>query len=335
MKVRSIPHLVGRLCATVIAAAGGFHLSAAATEAADNYPEREIRLIMPMPPAGPTDQLGRLVAEHLGRQLGKPVVVDNRPGAGGAVGAAAAAQSPADGYTLLFGNSAALAGSPALYKQLNYDPIKSFKAISRISTGHMVIVVGSKVPAKSLSELLQLAKADPGKLNYGSAGNGSPLHIGGEMLKVNSGVDITHIPYKGGGPALTALLAGDVQVGIDLLPPLLPHLEAGTIRALAVAGPERLAMIPDVPTAAEAGIPGVELNLFTTLVAPAGIPEPVAEKLNAAMRAVLETPEFKAAAERQSFVLADPGTLEEAQDFIRDQVKQWAHSVEIAKARID
>ncbi|MCK9506843.1 MAG: tripartite tricarboxylate transporter substrate binding protein [Pigmentiphaga sp.] len=309
--------------------------AAVASSAFDTYPEREITLIMPMPPAGPTDQLGRLLADHLGRQLGKQVIVANRPGAGGAVGATAAAQSPADGYTLLFGNSAALAGSPAIYKNLAYDPVKSFKPISPISTGHMVIVVGASSPIHSLSDLVRLSKDKPGTLNYGSAGNGSPLHIGGELLKMRSGADLTHIPYKGGAPALLGLLSGDVQIGIDLLPPLLPHLETGKIRALAVAGPDRLPMIPDVPTAAEAGIPGVELNLFTALVAPAGLPEPIAKKLNDAVKKIFNTPEFKEVADRNSFFLAETGSLEEAERFIQEQVAQWAESVEIANARVD
>lgn len=312
-----------------------FLATAALAQGLQGYPEKELRLVMPFPPGGPTDALGRQIAQHLGEALGRTVVVDNRPGAGGTLGAAAAAQAPADGYTFLYGNSAALAAAPALYAKLPYDPLKSFTAISTVSTGYLVVVVSKDVPARNLKELLALARAKPGTLNYGSAGNGSPMHIAGELMKSIAGVEIAHVPYKGGGPALTGLLGGDVQIGIDLLPTLLQHIQSGRLRALAVLGPTRLPAIPDVPTAAESGVAGLELNLFTALVAPAGIPRGIAERVNAEMQKILARDDLREELAKQSFSLAEKNDLQQAGVFLREQVAQWSHSAKISNARVD
>jgi tripartite-type tricarboxylate transporter receptor subunit TctC len=302
---------------------------------AQGYPEREIRLVVPFPPGGPTDALGRQIAQYLGKGLGRPVVVDNRPGAGGTIAGAITAQAPADGYTLMFGNSAALATAPHLYPRLPYEPLKSFTAISTVSTGYLVIAVGKDVAVRDLSELIALAKAKPGALNYGSAGNGSPSHISGELLKGITGAQITHVPYKGGGPALSALLSGEVQIGIDLLPTLLPHIKSGRLRALAVAGPTRLPAIPYILTAAESGVPGFEMNLFTSLVAPAGIPRSIAERINVEMQKVLSKENLNEDMAKQSFTLAEKNNLQQANEFLREQVSQWAHFTKISNARVD
>lgn len=336
--IHSMVHSLKRLVpavAAVILAVSAVVLPATSFSQVEGYPEREIRMIVPMPPGGPTDALARQIAQYLGEGLGRPVIVDNKPGAGGTLAGALAAQAPADGYTFLFGNSAVLTAGPALYPKLKYDPLKSFTSISTISTGYMVLVVRKDVPARNLTELVALAKAEPNSLNYGSAGNGSPLHIGGELFKAITGAQIVHIPYKGSGPALFGLLSGQVQVFIDLPPTLLPHIQSGELRPLAVAGPTRLPAIPDVPTAAESGVQGFEMNLFTSLVAPAGIPQPIAERVNAEMQKILVRADLREQLARQSFILAERNTLQQADAFLHEQVKQWAHFVDISKARID
>lgn len=305
------------------------------TVSGQTYPEKEIRLVMPFPPGGPTDALGRQLAQSLSDELGRPVVVDNRPGAGGTIAAAAVAKAPADGYTLMFGNSAALAAGPAIYAKLPYDPATSFTPISTVSTGYLVIVVGRDVPARNLRELVALSKTKPGTLNYGSAGNGSPMHVLAELFKSTTGAQMAHVPYKGGGPALAGLLAGDVQVGIDLLPTLLQHIQSGRLRAIAVAGPARLPAIPDIPTTIESGFPGHELNLFTSLVAPAGLPLPIAQRLNAEVQKVLANEAVKQDMAKQSFTLAPKNDLQQANVFLREQVAEWARVTKISKATVD
>ncbi len=207
---------------------------------AQSYPSKPIHLIVPFPPGGPTDIVGRLVAQKISEGIGQPVVVENRPGAGGTVGSSAAAKAAPDGYTLLYGSTSTLAIAPSLYRNIPYDPRKAFAPVSLVSSGPILITVNEKVPARTLKEFIDLAKKQPGKLSYSSGGNGTPPHLAGELFKAIAGVDLLHVPYKGGGPAINDLAGGQVQAVFEGQVALMPHLQAGRARALAITGPKRL-----------------------------------------------------------------------------------------------
>jgi len=265
------------------AAAVGFPRMAAA----ENYPSRPMLLVVPFASGGGTDGTARVLAAALSSELGQPMVVENRPAAGGVLSAAQVAAARPDGYTLLWGNTTTLGISPHLYRNVAYDPVESFQQISRAATGPLVLIVNQAVQAKSISELISLAASRPGELNFGSAGNGTVNHLCTEYLKSKTGMKIVHVPYKGNGPAMVDLVAGRIQMMFGGMGQLVPHIKAGKVRALAIASAKRHPLLPELPTFAEAGIPDFEILEFFGLVAPSGIPQNVLERLSEAFRKVI------------------------------------------------
>ena len=306
---------------------------AAASVLAQGYPDKPLKLVVPFPPGGPTDIVGRLVAPKLAEGIGQPVVVENRPGAGGTVGSTAVARAPADGYTLLYG-STTLAIAPSLYRDLAYDPRTAFAPISLVSRGPIIAAVNAQLPAKTLKDFIALAKSSPGRINYGSAGSGTPPHLAAELFKTVAGVDLVHVPYKGGGPAVSDLAGGQVQVIFEGLPTLLPHIKSGKVRALAITGAKRDPALPEVPTFAEAGLPGYDANFWNGLVAPAGTPAEVIARLNSVLVQALATPEVHAALVRLGLEAAGT-TPQQFGDFIAAEIDKWARVVKASGAKID
>ncbi len=292
--------------------------------AAEDYPDHPIRLIIPFPPGGSNDVVGRLVAKQLSIRLGQQVIVDNRGGAGGVIGTEAAAQAAPDGYTLLV-VSLAHAVNPSLYK-LNYDPIKSFAPISIMATGPNVLVVNPELPVHSVKELLALAKEKPGALDYASAGVGSFQHLGGELFKLVAGVDLQHVPYKGGGPAMQDVIAGHVKIMFSSLVQTTPFIKSGQLRALGIGSRDRNPILPDVPTIAEAGVPGYQADNWWGIVAPAGLPQPIVDKLYAAVQEVLKSPELTEAFGREGAAAVTMTTPEFAA-YIQSEMAKWARVV--------
>jgi len=260
--------------------------------AAQGYPNKPVRLVVAFPPGGTTDFVGRVVAGKLGDVLGQSVVVDNKPGATGLIGTENVKMSAADGYTILLAPSDYTL-IPSLQVKPTYDPIKDFAPVGMVVDYPHVLVANPNVPASNAKELIAYAKANPGKLNFASGGNGGTNHISGELFKQAAGIDLTHVPYKGNGPAITDLLADRVQLLFTSLGPVEAHLKSGKLKAIAVTGKQRLAALPDVPTIAENAIPGYEFTLWYGLVVPAGTPKPVVDKLNDALRQTMASPEVK------------------------------------------
>jgi tripartite-type tricarboxylate transporter receptor subunit TctC len=258
-----------------------------------NYPDHPITLIVPYAPGGGNDVLARAVAEPMSRSLGQPVVIENRGGAGGSVGTRQVAKAAPDGYTLGLGGTGTLAIDPTLYPNVGYDPRRDFAPVGLIATSPLIVLVNHSVPAHNVQELIALAKAQPGKLNYASAGVGSGIHLGTVLFAETAGIDLTHIPYKGSGPALTDLLGGHVQIYFSSLPPAVGLVKEGKLRALGVTGLKRSSSFPDLPTVAEQGLPGFEAVLHYGIVAPAGTPRPIVDRLNAALRAALDDPKVR------------------------------------------
>jgi tripartite-type tricarboxylate transporter receptor subunit TctC len=257
---------------------------------ADEYPSKPVRLIVPFPPGGSNDIVARMVGTQLADRLGKQVIVDNRSGAGGVVGTEVAAKAPPDGYTLLLVSSA-YAISPGLYKQLPYDPAKAFVPVAILATGPNAVCVYPGLPVKSVKDLIALAKEKPGKLNYAAAGPGSFQHLGAELFKSMAGVDIVGVQFKGGGPALIDVVGGHSQINIGSLVQALPHIRSGKLRVLGVGGAKRSSILPDVPTIAEAGVPGYEASNWWGIAAPAGTPPAVVERLHRELSAILGSAE--------------------------------------------
>ncbi len=284
---------MGKMRAILAAAAGAFiaALAFTAIAAAEDYPARPVRLIIPFPPGGSNDVVGRLIATHLADRLGKQVVVDNRAGAGAVIGTEIASKSPADGYTLLV-ISMAHAVNPWLYK-LAYDPIKDFAPVGLLAKGANVLVVHPSLPVNSVKDLLALAKQKPGQLQYASAGIGSFQHLGGELFKLMAGVDILHVPFKGGGPAMVDILGGHTKVMFSSMVQTVPQIKSGKLRALGTGGLQRSPVLPDVPTIAEAGVPGYEAVNWWGLVAPAGTSQAIIDKVNSELEVVQKSPEVQ------------------------------------------
>ena len=298
------------------------------------YPVKPIKLIVPLNPGGPPDIAARIIAQKLSESLGQQVVVENRPGAGGTLGAAAAAKSPPDGYTLLLGSTGTLASSPSLYSSVGYDSRTSFAPISLIGIAPFLIVVNSSVAAASLKELIELARSRPGQINYGSPGNGLPPHIVGEMFKMVTGLNLVHIPYKGSAAMVTGLIAGDVQFMTEQLAPMQSQLRAGKIRPLAVASAKRYSQLPNVPTAAEAGLPGYEWSAWTGLLAPRGTQAEIIARLNAETVKALGTREVRDILANQGIEPAG-NTPEQFAAFIDVEVEKWSRAVKASGAKID
>jgi tripartite-type tricarboxylate transporter receptor subunit TctC len=293
---------------------------------AQSYPTRAITLVIPFAPGGSTSIVGRGIADKMSELLGEKVVVDNRPGAGGTVGTKAVAKSEPDGYTLLLGYTGTLAIGPSLYKSVGYDPRKDFAPIGLIGNAPNSLVVHPSFPAKTVAELIAYAKANPGKVNFGSAGAGTASHITGEYFARAAGITLVHIPYKGTGPALTDLLGGHIPMAFAPIPASHPNVSAGKLRALAVTSTTRSGLLPDVPTMAEAGLTGFDASLYYGLAAPAGTPRPIIDKLNKVLREALASDEVKRQLGNDGTEIT-PGTPEDYADFIDKDEKKWAQLV--------
>jgi len=300
--------------------------------AQDAYPSRPVRFILPFPPGGPTDILGRLISERLTAQLGQPVVTENRGGAGGNVGAEAAAKSAPDGYTMVL-VAPSLAISPTLYAKLNYDPVKDLAPISLVATVPNVVLTQTAHPA-TLREFIAAAKAKPGGMNFGSGGSGTSNHLAGELFNILTGANLTHVPYKGVNLAMQDVIAGRIDFVVIGVPAAAPHVRSGKLRALAVIAPQRLAALPEVPTVAEAGLAGFEVTTWYGILAPAGTPRPIIARLNTELVKVMHSPEMK---ERLAGIGTDPltSTPEEFAAYIQAEIGKWGDVIRKAKLRAD
>ena len=302
--------------------------------AAQSYPGKPIRLICPFPPAGAVDIASRATAHELSRILGQPVAVENKPGAGGNLGGAEAARSAADGYTLFMTTSGIQAINPALYAKMPFDPNKDLAPVAALVSLNNVLVVHPSVPARTVQDVIALAKKDPGKWTYASSGNGTSIHMSGAMFTQLTGTDILHIPYKGSGPAVTDLLAGQVNMMFDNIPSSLPHIKAGKLRALATTGAKRDPALPDLPTLAEAGVRGYESGVWFGLSVPAGTPREIIVKLNAAALQAARSPEFVKRMTDLGYNLI-PSTPEQMAAMLKAELVRWAPIVKSSGAKID
>jgi len=323
-----------RLLATfMLASAAALPLLPAAH--ADTFPDKPVTLVVPFPPGGPTDAMARTLAAEMKDRLGQPMIVENRAGAGGNIGAEYVARATPDGQTLLFGTSGPLAINASLYRKVGYDPVKSFAPV--IQVGHLpnILVVHPSVPAKNVKELVAYAKANPGKLSYASSGNGASSHLAGVLFNASAGVELQHIPYKGTGPALNDLLGGQVSMSFTDVLTALPYVKAGRLRALGVTTAERSQALPDVPTVAEQGVPGYDVSVFFGIVAPAGTPPERVAKLNRAFIEVLDTPKVKQLFASQGLEPAPAHTPQQLGKFIQAQMGKWAGVVKQSGAQLD
>lgn len=309
-------------------------LGHALAEGAHSYPSKPIRLVVPFPPGGGGDTLARLVTTRVGRELGQPFVVENVAGAGGNIGAANAARAAADGYTVLYGTNGTHGINQSLYRSTGFDPRKDFEPISRLTRIAAILAVRPGLAANSVPELLKLARANPGKLTFASAGNGTTSHLAGEMLKAQANLDILHVPYRGGALAMTDLLGGRVDFMIDVAPNVAPQMQGGRLRALAVSTAQRSAAFPELPTISESGVPGFDISAWDALFAPAGTPRPIVETLNAAARKSLADPALrKALLERATEPW--PSSPEELGQFVTAELVRWGAAVKRAGAVIE
>jgi tripartite-type tricarboxylate transporter receptor subunit TctC len=321
MKVRSTLAIAFVIAATL-----------ASPAPAQEFPTRPITLIVPYAAGGGNDVMARIVADKMAAALGQPIVVENRGGAGGSIATRAVAHAPADGYTLGLGGTGTLAIDPTLYPNVGYDPRKDFAPIGLIATSALVVLVHPSVPAKTIPELIALAKREDGKLTYASAGIGSGIHLGAELFAYMAGVKLTHIPYKGSAPALTDLLGGHVSIYFSSLPPAIGLVQDGKVRALAVTGPERSKIFPDLPTVAEAALPGYAAVLHYGIVAPAGTPKPVVAKLAAALRVAIASPDVASKIAADGAEVMGMSPEEYAADIDREEAK-WSEVVRRSGAK--
>ena len=300
---------------------------------AQTYPDRPIKLVVPWPPGGATDSLGRLLAQRLSERLGQTVIVDNKPGAGGNIGTASFVREKADGYTLLMATSSTNAANPHLYSRLGFDAAKDFAPVAFVAEIPNILEVPKQSPFHSVADVIAAAKAEPGKLNYGSGGVGSSQHLAGSMFKHLKGADVMHIPYKGSGPAVSDLLAGQVDMMLDT--GSLAQVQAGALRALAVASHQRLPALPNVPTFEEAGVPKMYASAWYGIVAPAGTPPDVVQRLNKEVNAVVASPDVKQRMENMGALVPAGQSPEEFGAFIQSEIKRYAEIVKISGAKME
>ncbi len=287
-------------CTVALYCAQGFAQSrstgsgqATSTSSGQAYPTKPIRMIVPYPPGGTSDIIARILGQKLLDAWGQQIVVDSRPGANGGIGCEIAAKAPADGYTLLVGNMTPIAANPSLYRKLGYDSLRDFAGISLVAAGPNVLVMNPSLPFKSVQELIAYAKANPGKLNFGSGGAGSPAHLAGELFKTLTGVAMTHVPYKGTVLSINDLIAGQIQLVFSDAPIAVPHVKSGKLRALAVTGAKRTPLMPELPTVAEAGVPGFALDNWWGILAPAATPKSVVNRINAELVRIMQLADVK------------------------------------------
>jgi len=310
-----------------------FGAAAVAGHAAD-YPTRPIRMIVPQAPGSASDTVARILAGELAKYLGQQIVVDNRPGGALLLGLELTSKAPPDGYTIGYGMIGALAISPNVVAKAPLDVQKDLAPIIQTTTGQMLLAAGPSTPFKSVRDVITYAKQNPGKLNYASSGNGTPGHVGMELLKFMTGTQIVHVPYKGGAAGIADLIAGQVQLMLESTNSITPHVKAGRVRGLGVTGPKRSPALPDIPTIAEAGVPGYEATTWTGIVGPAGLPKPIIARLNAELNKVVASPGFR---EKVAPIGSEPagGTPEQFRDFIRTEHAKWGDIVRRAGAKAD
>jgi len=300
---------------------------------AQAYPAKPIRWISPWPAGGANDIFSRAIGQKIGESLGQQVLVDNRPGAAGTIGSDIAAKAPADGYTLVMGSSPTHAIAPALYPALPYDPLRDFSAVTLVGSVPNVLVLHPSVPAKTVKEFIAVAKARPGKLNFASTGNGTSQHLSAELFKFMAGLDMVHIPYKGTAPALTELVAGQVDLAFENMPALIPHIQAGRLRALAVTTTKRSAVMPELPTIAEAALPGYDASVWFGVFAPAGTPRPVVDRLHGEILKALQTQDLKSRMVALGTDVSGMGP-DDFSAYVRKEIPKWANLVKAAGVKV-
>lgn len=314
-----------------LAAVAGM-LAVVPVQAQSRYPSKAVRLIVPFPPGGGNDILGRIVAARLSERLGEQVIIDNRGGAAGIVGTELAARATADGHTLLMGAVSTISINPVFYPKLPFDTTRDLAPIGMIGATPSMVVVHNGLPVKSIGDLVAYARARPGKLAFASAGSGSSHHLAGELLKMMAKVDMIHVPYKGTGPGVNDVVAGHVALIISNIPSVLPLVQAEKLRALAVTSPKRSPIVPELPTVAESGLPGYDVEIWYGLLAPRGVPAAIVNRLNAELKAVLALPDVR---ERMSNLGADAtsSTPEEFARRIRDDMAKWGRVIKVSGAK--
>ncbi len=331
--------MIRSTCFLALRLAGAVALALAATVATAtgplDYPERAVKLVVPFPPGGGADVLARTVMPRVAQALGRPIIIENKPGAGGNVGAEFVAQAAPDGYTLLYGTNGTHAINPTLYRNLRFDAVKDFAPVSRMTTIATMLIVNPQFPVNSVDELIRYAKTHPGKVNFASAGNGTTSHLAGELFKTMAGIDIVHVPYRGGAMAVTDLIGGQVQMMIDVMPNAYPLAKDGRARGLAVATAARYPGAPEYPTIAESGLPGFEASAWDGVFAPAGTPAPIIARLNAAIRQALDDPQIAEALRARGAQPNPTNTPEEFARHIAASAEKWARAVRASGAKID
>jgi tripartite-type tricarboxylate transporter receptor subunit TctC len=327
-------HTPVTLVTAFVLAAGAAHAATTSKDGAGAYPVRPVRLIVPYPPGGGNDTLARIFGQKLSEAWGQQVVVDNRGGAGTIIGSQLAARAAPDGYTLLLSSIASHAIAPNLYRKPGYDPIRDFAPVTLLAIAPTVLCVNPAVPAKTLKELLALAKAKPGELKFASGGAGTPPHMAGEIFATMTGVKLLHVPYKGGGPAIAGLIGGETTMMFDTAASILPHVAGGKLRALAIARRSRLPEYPNVPTFEEGGVKGYEVNAWYSIHAPAGVPRPIIMKVNRDLVRILGTPEIKERL-RQLGSEGVGNSPEEFAKFVRVENAKYARAIKSAGVRVD
>ena len=332
--MRSAFSSVARALASALALMLLVNFSLAQPSGAAGFPSKPVRLVVPFPPGSSTDIVSRLLAQRMSEAWGHQVIVDNRPGAGGAIGVEQVAKAAPDGYTLVVGHIGTHGVNPSLFSKLPYDPINDFAPITQTVSLPLILAIHPSVPAKNVKELTALAKAKQGQLNYASGGNGSAAHLAVEYYKLLAKIDLVHVPYKGTGPALTDLMAGNVSLTITGMPPLMPHIKSGKLRALAVTTAQRVEQLPQLPTFAESGYPEYEINSWQAFFAPAGTPSDIVMKINGEIGRILKLPDMRDRLAGLGAVSVG-STPEQSRALVKSEIAKWARVVKAAGIRVD
>ena len=325
---------LARRMALALACVAGITASAVHAQAPAGYPSKPIRLVVPFAAGGSTDILARLVGQKLSENMGASVVIDNRPGANGTLGCDLVAKAPPDGYTVVMADIGCFAMAPGLYPKLPYDPVRDFAPITLVARSPLELTVGADSPARTVQDLVALARSKPGKLNYPSSGNGGPNHLAGELFKMQANVNTVHVPYKGSAPSVVSLVSGETDFGFLTSVTINAQLSAGRLRALAVASDQRMAALPSVPTMAEAGVPGFEAESWFMAAFPAGTPKPIVDKLNAEILKVLPVAETKEKLAGMGAV-AVGNSPDAATDFLKSEITKWTRVIKTADIKLD